>query len=66
MAREIGTYEISVGPEVCDVLGPDHPSTGAAIERVEKEEARFDLGRLVEQGVRTVRVVDTTSELPTN
>lgn len=61
LAREIGTYDISVGPEVCDVLGPTHPSTGAALERVEKEEARFDVADLVERGVRSVRVVDTTS-----
>ena len=57
MAREIGTYEISIGPEVCDVLGPAHPSTGAAIERVEAEEHKLDMSELVARGVASVRVV---------
>ncbi|HVM45705.1 MAG TPA: hypothetical protein VM582_07190 [Candidatus Thermoplasmatota archaeon] len=66
LAREIGTYEISVGPEVCDVLGPTHPSTGAQLERVEKEESNLDVPALVGKGLASLRVVDTTSELPTN
>jgi thiamine biosynthesis protein ThiI len=65
MARAIGTYDISVGPEVCDVLGPTHPSTGAALERVENEEKRFDVEDLVKRGVSTVRLV-TTSNHATN
>jgi thiamine biosynthesis protein ThiI len=60
MAREIGTYEISVGPEICDILGPDHPSTGAALERVEKEEGRLDVEDLVARGLASVRVVATS------
>lgn len=59
MAREIGTYEISVGPEVCDVLGPNHPSTGAALERVEKEEGKLDVADLVRRGVLSARVRET-------
>lgn len=57
LARAIGTYPISVGPEVCDVLGPSHPSTGAALERVEKEEARLDMEALVARGLASVRAV---------
>jgi len=56
-ARLIGTYEISVGPEVCDVLGPSHPSTGASIERVEREEAKLDVDGLVKRGLDSVRSV---------
>ncbi|HUR70319.1 MAG TPA: 7-cyano-7-deazaguanine synthase [Candidatus Thermoplasmatota archaeon] len=56
-AKEIGTYEISVGPEVCDVLGPSHPSTGASLERVEKEEGRLDIPSLVKRGLASARVV---------
>jgi thiamine biosynthesis protein ThiI len=58
LARAFGTFEISKGPELCDVLGPKHPSTGAALERVEKEEGRVDIEDLVRQGLETVRVVD--------
>jgi len=41
LAKEIRTYDISIGPEVCDVLGPKHPSTASSIEDVEKEEAKL-------------------------
>lgn len=57
LAREIGTYAISVGPEVCDVLGPAHPSTGAALDRVEKEEGKLDMASLISQGLASVRVL---------
>ncbi|HEX2021300.1 MAG TPA: hypothetical protein VHH36_01195 [Candidatus Thermoplasmatota archaeon] len=57
LARRFGTYEISKGPEMCDVLGPSHPSTGAALERVEREEARVDTPDLVARGLASVRVV---------
>lgn len=62
IAREIGTYEISVGPEVCDVLGPAHPSTGAEISRVEKEESKLDMDDLVGRGIDSVRVVAVATE----
>lgn len=57
LARAWDTFDISKGPELCDVLGPEHPSTGAALERVEKEEARLDMDALIAQGLRGVRVV---------
>lgn len=57
LAREFGTYEISKGPELCDILGPSNPSTGAALERVEKEEARVDLDGMIQRGLAGVRVV---------
>lgn len=58
IARASGTFDVSKGPETCDVLGPKHPSTGATRERVEKEEARVDIEALVKQGLEGVRVVD--------
>ena len=45
-ARELGTFDISKGPELCDALGPKHPTTVANIQRLkENEEA---LGGLLE------------------
>ena len=38
IAKKIGSYEINVGPEVCDVLGPKHPIIKGRIEDVEREE----------------------------
>jgi thiamine biosynthesis protein ThiI len=40
MARELGTYDISVGIEVCDALGPNRPTTVANREWLEKSEQR--------------------------
>ena len=37
IAREIGTYEISIGPEACDVLGPKHPATTCDLKEIEDE-----------------------------
>ncbi len=39
LARKIGTFEISVGPEYCDVLGPSHPVTKADLKKVLQMEA---------------------------
>jgi tRNA uracil 4-sulfurtransferase len=46
-AREIGTYEVSRGPEICDLLGPPRPSTHARMEQILAEEAKLDVPRLV-------------------
>lgn len=40
MARELGTYDISLGVEVCDALGPNRPTTVANQEWLEKSEQR--------------------------
>jgi thiamine biosynthesis protein ThiI len=48
LARRIGTYEISKGPEVCDVLGPSKPATKASVAAVREEEGRLDLPALVD------------------
>jgi len=41
-SKEIGTYEISTMPEICDVLGPKHPITNARMESVLIEEEKLD------------------------
>ena len=41
MARNIGTLEISEGPEVCDALGPSKPTTVANKEWLERSEERL-------------------------
>ena len=40
MARNIGTLEISEGPEICDALGPTKPTTVANKEWLELSEER--------------------------
>ncbi|MCX6801736.1 MAG: 7-cyano-7-deazaguanine synthase [Candidatus Diapherotrites archaeon] len=51
IAEKIGTLETSKGPEMCDVLGPKHPSTHARLERVLEEEKKIDLGAMAEKAV---------------
>lgn len=61
-AKAIGTYEISVGPELCDVLGPPHPATAARLDDITGEEARIDVGGLVAQILGTLKVVDIAAK----
>ena len=46
-AKEIGTYDISKGPEICDLLGPPRPSTHARLDQILAEEAKLEPERLV-------------------
>jgi len=41
LAEKIGTFEMSKGKEMCDVLGPEHPSTQARLETVLEEEKKL-------------------------
>lgn len=41
IAEKIGTYELSKGKEMCDILGPEHPSTRAPLESVLREENKL-------------------------
>lgn len=41
IARRLGTFEISKGPEACCVLGPKHPATFSRLEEVLGEEQRL-------------------------
>jgi thiamine biosynthesis protein ThiI len=46
-AKAIGTYEVSKGPEICDLLGPPRPATHARLEQILAEEAKLNLDSLV-------------------
>lgn len=41
IAQALGTLELSIGPEVCDALGPSLPTTIANLEWIEKSETRL-------------------------
>jgi thiamine biosynthesis protein ThiI len=45
-ARAIGTYDVSKGPEICDLLGPPRPATHSRIEQILVEEAKLDVAAL--------------------
>ncbi len=46
-AKAIGTYDVSVGPEICDLLGPPRPATAARLEQILAEETKLDIEGLV-------------------
>src|SRR5436309_14365066 len=46
-AKAIGTYEVSKGPEICDLLGPPRPSTHARLDQILAEETKLDPPGLV-------------------
>ncbi|MFH0714355.1 MAG: 7-cyano-7-deazaguanine synthase [Candidatus Diapherotrites archaeon] len=54
-AKKIGTYEISCGPEQCDVLGSKHPSTQANLELIEREEDAIQFSKLAEEIFQKMR-----------
>jgi thiamine biosynthesis protein ThiI len=45
LAKEWGTHDTSVGPELCDLLGPTYPATTSRAELVQAAEARVGLGQ---------------------
>jgi len=58
MAQSMGTYELSLGPEVCDALGPSLPTTVANLEWLEKSEERVGgFQKLVEEAWKNHRIV---------
>lgn len=54
-AKRIGSYDIAVGPEHCDALGPEHPATAATLTEVRRVEERLDLEALTERSLARVR-----------
>jgi len=56
-AREIGTYKSSKGPEMCSVLGPKHPATGAKLENIEKEEKRLEIDNLIKESYDNIKEI---------
>ncbi len=47
LAKKIGTYELSTGPEMCSLLGPKHPATKSSIELIDIEESKIDLNGMM-------------------
>lgn len=54
-AKAIGTYEVSKGPEICDLLGPPRPSTHARLDQILAEEAKLEPDRLVASSLAGLR-----------
>ena len=57
LAKKIGTYETSKGPEICCLLGPKHPETKADLEMIKLELEKLDLEGLVKESLNRAEVV---------
>tara|TARA_B100001179_G_scaffold165375_1_gene121631 strand:- start:662 stop:1327 length:666 start_codon:yes stop_codon:yes gene_type:complete len=56
-ARELGTYDIAAGPELCDALGPDRPTTVADLNRLRRNEnLQGGLDGLAENCLKSLRM----------
>lgn len=59
VAIEIGTYEISKGPELCCLLGPARPSTKSDPRKIGEELQKIDLKALLEESLAKAEVLTT-------
>lgn len=56
LAKKIGTYELSKGPEICNLLGPRTPSTRTKMEAVAKDLSHLDLAVLLKEALDNAEV----------
>ena len=61
-ARELGTYDIAAGPELCDALGPDRPTTVANLNRLRRNEnVQGGLDELTQNCLKSLRIRSLSS-----
>lgn len=58
VAKKIGTYDISKGPEVCCLLGPKHPATKSDPEEIRKELENIPLMDLLKKSIKDAEVLE--------
>ena len=61
IAEQIGTYGASLGPELCDMFGPEHPDTKVRIDDVLTEERKLGPDQLEQHVKIALRVHTLTS-----
>lgn len=58
IAKEIGTYDISSGPEICNLLGPKHPATKSKSSKVKDQLDKIDLSKLLPESLKKAEVLE--------
>ena len=63
-ARHIDTFETSILPyeDCCPVFVPKHPKLTPALEKIEAEEAKLDLDRLLDEAYKSLENIPRTEE----
>ena len=64
IARKIGTMETSILPyeDCCTVFLPKNPVTKPRLDRVEREESKLDIDKLVNDAYDTLETIDISPE----
>ena len=57
IAKEIGTYELSILPSVGCTAVPNKPATEAKLEKIINEEGKIDINNLVDQIIKNLKIV---------
>lgn len=57
IAKEIQTYDISIGPGLCCTIVPKKPSTNANLDRILHEEEKLDIESMVDEAVSNMEIV---------
>ena len=56
VAKKIKTFEDSIGPEICSILGPSNPATKSTVKRIEWEESKIDVNELISESMKDMRI----------
>ena len=58
LAKKIGTYDVSSGPEICCLLGPKNPATKTNPEKIARELGKLELNKIMEESLNKADVLD--------
>jgi tRNA uracil 4-sulfurtransferase len=56
LAKKIGTYDISAGPEICSLLGPKNPSTTADVDKINSQLENLDLKEIAKESLNKAEI----------
>jgi thiamine biosynthesis protein ThiI len=59
LAKKIGTYETSKGPEICCLLGPKSPSTKSNPEKIAAQLEKLELDKIMKESLNKAEVLES-------
>ncbi|MDP3990525.1 MAG: 7-cyano-7-deazaguanine synthase [archaeon] len=57
-AKKIGTYEISKGPEICNLLGPKNPATRSNSDTIRKELENIEVEKVLNESISKAEIIE--------
>jgi thiamine biosynthesis protein ThiI len=57
IAKEIGTYEVSIRPGLCCTIVPEKPATVSRIDKIREEESKVEVEKLIQNAIAKVEVL---------